>query len=211
MPHELLGCQTPTEWHRLSHFGAKVTLSMLPFRTVGTTAISENFEGRVRGATGGKNISPLFLPSCNHCIRVGYPGTGNTKVYGKRLSLRISQFGYHKVYLQRGRRDSPMAQSPNECMSLPLPEAKAGSRRGSECGNCIIFQIRRSESYYRADFGASGPPPRRQFSPESVCMIRGMSSRLIRHSFSLSRAGIPPLRHSSRHVGQARSPVCRCP
>ena len=99
MPHELLGCRTPTEWHRLSHFGAKVTLSMLPFRTVGTTAISENFEGRVRGAAGGKNISPLFLPSCNHAIRAGYPGTGNTKVYEKRLSRRISKFRNHKACL----------------------------------------------------------------------------------------------------------------
>ena len=113
MPHELLGCRTPTEWHRLSHFGAKVTLSMLPFRTVGTTAISENFEGRVRGAAGGKNISPLFLPSCNHCIRVCYP------VYKKRLSWRISKvFDTTKLIYKRGRWVSPKAQSPNECMSL---------------------------------------------------------------------------------------------
>ena len=40
MPHELLGCQKQTDWHRLSHFGAKASLSMLPFRTV---AISKNF------------------------------------------------------------------------------------------------------------------------------------------------------------------------
>ena len=96
MPHELLGCRTATEWHRLSHFGAKVTLSMLPFRTVGTTAISENFEGRLRGAAGGKNISPLFLPlSCNHRIPDCYPG------YEKRLSCRIRKvlIQYHKAYL----------------------------------------------------------------------------------------------------------------
>ena len=40
MPHELLGCQKQTDWHRLSHFGAKASLSMLSFRTA---AISKNF------------------------------------------------------------------------------------------------------------------------------------------------------------------------
>ena len=114
MPHELLGCRTSTEWHRLSHFGAKVTLSMLPFRTVGTTAISENFEGRERGAAGGKNISPLFLPSCNHCIRVCYP------VYEKRLSWRIRKVSIppQSSSIKEVAGFPPKAQSPNECMSL---------------------------------------------------------------------------------------------
>ena len=67
MPRELLGCQKQTDWHRLSHFGAKASLSMFPFRTVEiTAAISRNFAD-MGGAAAGKKyftiVSFLVQPS----------------------------------------------------------------------------------------------------------------------------------------------------
>ena len=135
--------------------------------------------------------------SVTRCTRNGFPGGLVKFSIPQSLSIKEVAGFPPRPNLPMNACHSSSPRAGRSRRGAPSVGTASSSRSDALNHNIVLISVHRAL------------PPRRQFSPESVCMIRGMSSH---SSVTLSLARIPPLRHVARHVGrQARSPVCRCP